>query len=172
MSLLEKRILKYPLKYAVLALSRRKEYAHYGEDEIFAYVPARCALVKDETRYYGNGTSETLHHVVFTWDSEIYRRSQFQDVSKEIVKPEYVGRNVTKVERVFDNLEECQKVAAEENKKLCGRNLSYLSCCGKSGEQFWKEYTALEKVFDNDVAKAQEFAMTRINDNPNVEVEG
>lgn len=159
---MEKEISSYPLKYAVLKLTRRKPFAYSGDTEVFAYVPARCALLKEEKCYTVDGESYMFYHVVFTWDSMIYE-NRVNSKGKEIIKPIFNAKNAKIVNEIYDIKEDSIQAANEASKKLRNNLLAYLEN-KEQREDFCQK-------FARDLDEAMQYAMTRLNDNPNLETE-
>lgn len=167
---IEKGTLKYPVRIAVMEVEHRKDYT--WETETFGYVVAPCSVIKDIKNYYADGTSKIQHEVVFTWKPEYYRGGDMNiERTNELRVPEfncYICTNSDLVDKVYTNRETCQIQANKMNERLRYADIGYLPF--ESKEQFERDSEELLAKFDNDLKEIEEYAKTRLNDNPNIEV--
>lgn len=117
----EKMIIGFPKMYAPMPLRNFSGYS-YGlnelnlEYDIYAYVVAECYVINEIKSYRSNKEPQLFYEVVFTWEQN----------SEEEITPKFdiYSRclNSTKVECVFNDLQQAKNYTRIKNNELIRRN--------------------------------------------------
>lgn len=107
----------FPMRYCIIGLEK---FSHYDNDicglkpvnEVYAYVVAKCYLVKETTIYNKDGSTSAIYGVVPTWKQN----------EKKHIEPEYDWNNecinAMYTKYIFDDLNEAKCCSRKLNAEL------------------------------------------------------
>ena len=109
--------LKYPIKYAVMPLTKRSDFGI----EIYVNIVSKCYVISERKVYLEDGTYKYEYEVVFPFlieNEDILERNipKFNIFSGSCI-------NSTLVYQLFNNFEEASVIANQENKKILNNKI-------------------------------------------------